>query len=481
MIVGFGLLCCVTVACFFPHELMPGASSGSFISFNIGIGVASTLSAIAYALVVSGKADGSAIPAMAFVGYGTLVAGILLSGLSASDIDASVAPVAGVLCGLGLSFTMLFWFGLLTFLSDRRAAFTQGWQALIGELLFIALALLPLPYFKYALLLLCAVSGALGIFAYRVIARTYDQPYPAERFGAGYRVLANSSNLLRALLLPLGGFLFAALLYGVVEAVAMSVQGSPWGFAASVAGSPVGAAAFLVWQRVSRKRDCGFAIKVLFAILAVVLFLLPFDGVAFCVSVVYQMTGLLAYSLIIDQMASRRRMAIGVIALCFALSHAVFLAGLYVPGYFGVTSYGAFLQSTTMLLFLVYAAFGVLIVLDYRQNRAQLEHLERILQLQQQEQAQLRQSLVDANDEDFNRACTEIGHDFGLTKRETEVLQLLARGRDVAYVCNELFLARNTVKGYTKSIYAKLGVHSKQDVIDMVERVYRAGSVEHTR
>lgn len=182
MIVGFGLLCCVTVACFFPHELMPGASSGSFISFNIGIGVASTLSAIAYALVVSGKADGSAIPAMAFVGYGTLVAGILLSGLSASDIDASVAPVAGVLCGLGLSFTMLFWFGLLTFLSDRRAAFTQGWQALIGELLFIALALLPLPYFKYALLLLCAVSGALGIFAYRVIARTYDQPYPAERF-----------------------------------------------------------------------------------------------------------------------------------------------------------------------------------------------------------------------------------------------------------------------------------------------------------
>lgn len=61
------------------------------------------------------------------------------------------------------------------------------------------------------------------------------------------------------------------------------------------------------------------------------------------------------------------------------------------------------------------------------------------------------------------------------------MLQLLARGRDVAYVCNELFLARNTVKGYTKSIYAKLGVHSKQDVIDMVERVYRAGSVEHTR
>ena len=47
---------------------------------------------------------------------------------------------------------------------------------------------------------------------------------------------------------------------------------------------------------------------------------------------------------------------------------------------------------------------------------------------------------------------------------------MLARGRDVAFVCNELCLARNTVKGYTKRIYAKLGIHSKQELIDLVEQ-----------
>ncbi|WP_308855633.1 LuxR C-terminal-related transcriptional regulator [uncultured Slackia sp.] len=47
-------------------------------------------------------------------------------------------------------------------------------------------------------------------------------------------------------------------------------------------------------------------------------------------------------------------------------------------------------------------------------------------------------------------------------------MSLLARGRDVSFICNELYLARNTVKGYTKRIYAKLDIHSKQEAIDIV-------------
>ena len=58
-----------------------------------------------------------------------------------------------------------------------------------------------------------------------------------------------------------------------------------------------------------------------------------------------------------------------------------------------------------------------------------------------------------------------------LTKREREVLAMMARGRDLAYICEELCLSRNTVKGYQKSIYAKLGVHSKQEVIDLADQV----------
>ena len=56
-----------------------------------------------------------------------------------------------------------------------------------------------------------------------------------------------------------------------------------------------------------------------------------------------------------------------------------------------------------------------------------------------------------------------------LTARETEVLALLARGRTIGYVADELVIAQNTAKGYVKNVYAKLGIHSRQELIDAVE------------
>ena len=50
------------------------------------------------------------------------------------------------------------------------------------------------------------------------------------------------------------------------------------------------------------------------------------------------------------------------------------------------------------------------------------------------------------------------------------MLALLARGRNNAFVQEELTLTRNTVKTYIKRIYAKLNVHSQQELIDLVER-----------
>ena len=45
---------------------------------------------------------------------------------------------------------------------------------------------------------------------------------------------------------------------------------------------------------------------------------------------------------------------------------------------------------------------------------------------------------------------------------------LLAQGRDAQFVSDALYLSRNTVKSYQKSIYVKLGVHSKQEIIELV-------------
>lgn len=55
-----------------------------------------------------------------------------------------------------------------------------------------------------------------------------------------------------------------------------------------------------------------------------------------------------------------------------------------------------------------------------------------------------------------------------LTPRETEVFDLLARGRSVPYVRDALVISKETAATHAKHVYAKLDVHSRQELIDLV-------------
>ena len=52
-----------------------------------------------------------------------------------------------------------------------------------------------------------------------------------------------------------------------------------------------------------------------------------------------------------------------------------------------------------------------------------------------------------------------------LTTRELDVLRLLPSKLSLREIANELYISHNTVKGYTKSIYRKLGVTSRAAAI----------------
>ncbi len=64
----------------------------------------------------------------------------------------------------------------------------------------------------------------------------------------------------------------------------------------------------------------------------------------------------------------------------------------------------------------------------------------------------------------------ELAAVYRLTPRERDVALLLAHGRTASYIGSELALSTNTVRGYVQEVYAKLGVHSKQELIDLFER-----------
>lgn len=51
-----------------------------------------------------------------------------------------------------------------------------------------------------------------------------------------------------------------------------------------------------------------------------------------------------------------------------------------------------------------------------------------------------------------------------LTEREAEVASLFARGHSVKKVASLLFISTSTVQSHMKSVYRKLGVHSRDEL-----------------
>lgn len=80
-------------------------------------------------------------------------------------------------------------------------------------------------------------------------------------------------------------------------------------------------------------------------------------------------------------------------------------------------------------------------------------------------------SVASSGTEDpIERRCMAVARAYALSPRETDVLVAYAHGRNVAYLADHLVLSSNTIRSHSKTLYAKLGVHSKQELIDLVER-----------
>ncbi|MDR0350825.1 MAG: helix-turn-helix transcriptional regulator [Coriobacteriales bacterium] len=60
---------------------------------------------------------------------------------------------------------------------------------------------------------------------------------------------------------------------------------------------------------------------------------------------------------------------------------------------------------------------------------------------------------------------------FGLSPRQSEVLHLLAKGRNTSYIQEHLVISHYTAKAHIYNIYQKMGIHSRQDLLNLIEQV----------
>lgn len=70
---------------------------------------------------------------------------------------------------------------------------------------------------------------------------------------------------------------------------------------------------------------------------------------------------------------------------------------------------------------------------------------------------------------DRSERCNRIGGRFGLTQREKEILFCISLGYSMRKTSEVLYVSTSTVHTHTAMVYRKLGVHSRQEVIDLID------------
>ena len=71
----------------------------------------------------------------------------------------------------------------------------------------------------------------------------------------------------------------------------------------------------------------------------------------------------------------------------------------------------------------------------------------------------------------WKNRCAILSKRIGLSPRQEEVLVLLSRGYSAKYIEEHLFISYHTVKSHIHSIYQKAGVHSREELIEMIEGI----------
>lgn len=71
----------------------------------------------------------------------------------------------------------------------------------------------------------------------------------------------------------------------------------------------------------------------------------------------------------------------------------------------------------------------------------------------------------------FMRRCDQVADTYLLSRRETDVLYLLAKGRNVSYIKDKLYISEGTAKTHVHHVYKKLNVHSQQELIALIDSI----------
>ena len=79
-------------------------------------------------------------------------------------------------------------------------------------------------------------------------------------------------------------------------------------------------------------------------------------------------------------------------------------------------------------------------------------------------------SLFESGGGKWRKRLDEVAAEYRLSPRQQEVMRLLLKGRDARYMMNKFVISQATAKTHVYNLYKKLGVHSRHELLDLIER-----------
>ncbi|OUO89524.1 helix-turn-helix transcriptional regulator [Gordonibacter sp. An230] len=466
-IAGFSLAYTVCVS-FFYSSWLAGRPDFPISAFDNVLNPSIFLGSIAFSLIAF-FASPSRRAMLAVIGFAAFAAAIVGMAIASSLGAADAAFVASVIAaGVGMSFVMPSYFWLFAPCPPRMIAIACGTMSLGGMIAGMVIDLLP---FSARLVMYAAcLAGSIGCFVLALQGRSKRSVAESASSIDTPRATPKLSRLdfLDAFLVP-GVCTFAlSVVYGIVDTAA--TNGS-FSFDASLRISQFGgiaaAVAFLLYFGRPSTPSPSMLFNVVFGVLATGILFLPFLPEEYAVSLnILAAAGwkLVMLSLLFlvatTYLRDGKRLLAGV-SLAYALPRLGLFIGQNIAWHLGIGSTADFVRMVAVAFFLLYLVLMVIWMANSherkkaeKQARAADELLDRISRKQHDAQ---------------EARCYALASEHGLTNRERDILILLAQGRDLAFICEKLFLSKNTVKSYQKTIYAKLDVHSKQEIIDLAQ------------
>lgn len=126
---------------------------------------------------------------------------------------------------------------------------------------------------------------------------------------------------------------------------------------------------------------------------------------------------------------------------------------------------GALIVISTQVIFVQFLNISRRDVKEQEEQNARQESvLVKIMGLDEHE------SLADVRQASMKHNAEEMGRQFLLSDREMEVLALYALGYTQKRVAEELYITPGTAHAHIKRIYAKTGLHSRQEILDYMQQ-----------